>query len=54
MRPELVARAQDGACCLMQGSGLSEGEWVTLGAHEVDGLEAAVAQPFAIFCRVLG
>jgi alpha-beta hydrolase superfamily lysophospholipase len=29
--------------CALQGSGLSEGEWVTLGAHEVDDLAVAVA-----------
>ena len=27
----------------MQGSGRSDGEWVTLGAHEVDDLEVAVS-----------
>ena len=27
----------------MQGSGLSEGQWVTLGAHEQDDVEVAVA-----------
>lgn len=30
-------------CLDFAGSGLSDGEWVTLGAHEVDDLEAAVA-----------
>ena len=29
--------------CTLQGSGRSEGEWVTLGAHEVGDLAAAVA-----------
>lgn len=29
--------------CAPQGSGRSDGEWVTLGAHEVDDLEVVIA-----------
>lgn len=31
------------SCNFWQGSGLSDGDWVTLGAHEVEDLETAVA-----------
>jgi dienelactone hydrolase len=39
-----VTRATDqpGQPPVMQGSGLSDGDWVTLGAHEVDDIAAAV------------
>ena len=31
-----------GCLVLWQGSGLSDGDWVTLGAHETDDLEVAI------------
>jgi dienelactone hydrolase len=39
----LIARHHDDARVTgVQGSGLSDGDWVTLGAHEVEDLAAAV------------
>lgn len=42
LRP-CVLRPARAACSRIQGSGMSEGEYVTLGAHEVEDLAAAVA-----------